>query len=110
MRSFYGSKLRWTKNLSIRKVEKIIYIKGIAATILLGIAKRTGVILLRMQEVKISETGILELDIMELPINRILIISESKVKLAELPPHAGIKIITNKGKVARLRCEEGEDF
>lgn len=65
---------------------------------------------MRMEPVEISETGELKLDIMELPINCVLIISEGKAKIAELHPHAETKIITNKGKVARLRFEEGEDF
>lgn len=65
---------------------------------------------MRLQEVKISETGILELDIMELPESCILVISQGKARLAELHQHAETKIITNKGKVVRLRFEEGEDF
>lgn len=65
---------------------------------------------MRMQEVEISETGILKLDIMELPKQCVLVISDGKAKFAALHPHAETKIITNKGKVARVRFEEGEDF
>lgn len=65
---------------------------------------------MRMQEVKISETGELNLDIMELPINCVLVISEGKAKVFELHPHAETKIITNSGKVRRVRFEEGEEF
>lgn len=65
---------------------------------------------MRLQDVKISETGMLELDIMELPEQCVLVISDGKARLAALHPHAETKIITNKGKVARLRFEEGEDF
>lgn len=65
---------------------------------------------MRLQEVKISETGILELDIMELPVSCALIISEGKVKLMELPSHAQTSIVTYKGKVKRVNFDEGEDF
>lgn len=65
---------------------------------------------MRMQEVKISETGVLQLDIMELPKNCVLVISEGKVKIAELQPHAETKIFTYQGQVKRLKFEEGEDF
>lgn len=65
---------------------------------------------MRLQNVSISETGILKLDIMELPKNCVLVISEGKARIAELHPHAETKIITNSGKVKRIRFEEGEDF
>ena len=65
---------------------------------------------MRMKEVKISETGILELDIMELPRSCVLVISEGKVKLAELPSHAETSIVTYKGKVKHVNFDEGEDF
>lgn len=65
---------------------------------------------MRMEQVEISETGELKLDIMELPTNCVLIISEGKVKLTELHPHAETKIFTYKGKVSRVKFEEGEDF
>lgn len=65
---------------------------------------------MRMQEVKISETGILKLDIMELPINCILLISEGKAKIGELPPHAETRIKTHAGKVKRVNFDEGEEF
>ncbi|WKA57153.1 hypothetical protein QWY16_11640 [Planococcus shenhongbingii] len=47
---------------------------------------------LRLQDVKISETGILKLDIMELPKRCVLVISEGKVKIAALHPHAEIPL------------------
>lgn len=63
-----------------------------------------------MQLVDISETGELKLDIMDLPLSCALIISEGKAKLVELHPHAETKIFTCKGKVSRVKFEEGEDF
>lgn len=65
---------------------------------------------MRLKDVKISETGILELDIMELPVSCALIISEGKVKLMELPSHAQTSIITYKGKVKRVNFDEGVEF
>lgn len=65
---------------------------------------------MRMEQVEISETGELKLDIMELPESCVLIISEGKVKLAALPSHAETSIVTYKGKVKRVNFDEGEDF
>lgn len=65
---------------------------------------------MRMRQIKISEVGILEIDVMELPISCVLIISEGNAKLAELPPYAETKIFTHGGKVKRVKWEEGEEF
>ena len=65
---------------------------------------------MRLQEVKISETGILELDIMELPRSCVLLISEGKAKIGELPPHAETRIKTHDGVVKRVNFDEGEEF
>ena len=65
---------------------------------------------MRMQEMEIAETGILELDIMELPRSCILIFSEGKVKVGELPRHAQTTIKTHDGKVKRVNFDEGEEF
>ena len=65
---------------------------------------------MRLQDVKISETGILKLDIMELPKSCVLLISEGKVKIGELPKHAQTTIKTYDGKVKRVNFDEGEEF
>lgn len=65
---------------------------------------------MRLENVKLSETGKLELDIMELPESCILVLSEGRARVAALHPHAETKVITKNGKVVRLRFEEGEDF
>lgn len=65
---------------------------------------------MRLQDVKISETDELMLDIMELPLTCALIISEGKAKLVELPSHAQTSIDTYKGKVKRVNFDEGEEF
>ncbi|RLJ90137.1 XtrA/YqaO family protein [Planococcus citreus] len=65
---------------------------------------------MRLQDVKISKTGMLELDIMELPKSCVLLISEGKVKIGELPPFAQTTIKTHDGQVKRVNFDEGEEF
>lgn len=65
---------------------------------------------LRLKEIKIPETGRLELDIMELPRSCVLVISEGRVKMGELPLHAQTTIKTHDGKVRRVNFDEGEEF
>lgn len=52
----------------------------------------------------------LELDISKLPTSCAIIICEGRAKLRALPSHGEYKIITHKGKVTRMRIEQGEDF
>lgn len=52
----------------------------------------------------------LKLNIMELHRNYVLVISDGRAKVAELPVHAEISIVTYKGKVKRVNFDEGEDF
>ena len=66
--------------------------------------------MMRMREIEIHSTGELKLDIKDLPNNCILIISEGKAKLTELPVFAETKIITHAGKVKRVKWDEGEEF
>jgi hypothetical protein len=51
-----------------------------------------------------------ELGIMELPMNCVVVISEGKAKVRELPEHGEYRIVTHQGKVRRMRREEGEEF
>ncbi|WP_179860808.1 XtrA/YqaO family protein [Sporosarcina koreensis] len=50
------------------------------------------------------------LGIIDLPVNCVVVISEGKAKLRELPEHGEYKIVTHQGKVRRMRREEGEEF
>lgn len=65
---------------------------------------------MRMKPVDISETGKLKLDIMESPINCVLVVSEGKAKMGELPPYAETRIKTHGGKVKHVNFDEGEEF
>ncbi|WP_301108407.1 XtrA/YqaO family protein [Sporosarcina sp.] len=63
-----------------------------------------------MENLSINDQGMLNIDIMELPINCVVVISEGKAKVRELPEHGEYKILTHQGKVRRMRREEGEEF
>lgn len=63
-----------------------------------------------MKELHIDCEGMLNIDIMELPVNCVVVISEGKAKVRELPEHGEYRIVTYQGKVKRMRREEGEDF
>lgn len=57
-----------------------------------------------------ADAEIIELGIMELPVNCVVVISEGKAKVRELPQHGEYRIVTHQGKVKRMRREEGEEF
>ncbi|GKV55954.1 hypothetical protein NCCP2222_19010 [Sporosarcina sp. NCCP-2222] len=63
-----------------------------------------------MADVQIDLLGKLILDTMVLPANCVVVISEGKAKVRELPEHGEYKIVTHQGKVKRMRREEGEEF
>ena len=65
---------------------------------------------MNMENLSIDGQGMLNIDIMELPMNCVVVISEGKAKVRELPEHGEYKIVTHQGKVRRMRREEGEDF
>ncbi|OMC83342.1 XtrA/YqaO family protein [Viridibacillus sp. FSL H8-0123] len=65
---------------------------------------------MRLKELEIDSQNNLILDIMELPKSCVIVLSEGKVKLAELPPFAETKIYTHQGKVQRVKWDEGETF
>lgn len=65
---------------------------------------------MNMENLSIDGQGRLEIDIMALPINCVVVISEGVAKLRELPEHGEYKIVTHQGKVRRMRREEGEEF
>ena len=58
---------------------------------------------MRMQELKINVDGKLTLDIMEVPYSCVIILSQGKSKVAELPAFAETKIVTHQGQVKRIR-------
>lgn len=62
------------------------------------------------QDIDISKTNGLELDIMEIPSSCVIVICDGKAKIRELPPFGEYRIVTHQGKVKRMRKEEGEEF
>lgn len=69
-----------------------------------------GGVLVKMENLSIDGQGRLNIDIMTLPMNCVVVISEGVAKLRELPEHGEYKIVTHQGKVRRMRREEGEEF
>ncbi|PIC87963.1 hypothetical protein CSV72_02105 [Sporosarcina sp. P20a] len=65
---------------------------------------------MNMENLSIDGQGRLEIDIMALPMNCVVVISEGVAKVRELPEHGEYKIVTHQGKVRRMRREEGEEF
>ena len=65
---------------------------------------------MRMRDIEISNTGKIELDIMELPENCVIILSKGKARLSELPAFAETKIVTHQGQVRRVKWDQGEEF
>lgn len=64
----------------------------------------------RMKELQIDGNGRLIVDTMELSKSCVIVLSEGRAKIAELPPHAEMTIKTYKGKVTRVNWDEGEVF
>lgn len=52
----------------------------------------------------------LQVDIMEIPENCVIVLSDGIAKFSELPAHAKTKIVTYQGKVKRVEFDEGEEF
>lgn len=65
---------------------------------------------MRLKPLVISNDSILQIDIMELPENCIIILSDGIAKFTELPAHAKTKIVTYQGKVRRVDFDVGEEF
>lgn len=65
---------------------------------------------MRMKELSKTIDGILRIDTMELPENCVIILSQGKAKVAELPAFAETKIVTHQGQVKRVKWDEGEEF
>ncbi|WP_274307472.1 XtrA/YqaO family protein [Solibacillus daqui] len=65
---------------------------------------------MRTQELKINADGRLITDIMELPYSCVIILSQGKAKVAELPALAETNIVTHQGQVKRIRWDEDEEY
>lgn len=60
---------------------------------------------MRMKELQIDSRNILSIDTMELSESCVIVITDGRAKMSELPPHAETTIKTYKGKVARINFD-----
>jgi phage gp45-like len=66
---------------------------------------------LRLNDLEINpSTQKLEIDIMEKTSSFMIVVSNGKARMTELPVHGETKIITHQGQVKRVKWDEGEDF
>lgn len=65
---------------------------------------------MKLHDIDLSSANRLELDIIDLPENCVIVVSEGKAKVRQLPQFGEYKIVTHQGKVKRMRREEGEEF
>jgi len=65
---------------------------------------------MRLKQLEISNEGMLQVDIMELPENCVIVLSDGIAKFSKLPAHDKTKIVTYQGKVKRVEFDEGEEF
>ncbi|UJW58760.1 hypothetical protein HXZ66_15695 [Bacillus sp. A116_S68] len=56
------------------------------------------------------QNGNIELNITHYDRPILILISEGRVKEAQLPDHGETKVITHQGKLKRVKFEEGEEF
>lgn len=55
-------------------------------------------------------SGKIELDITNLDKPFMLVVSDGRARLTELPNHGETRVVTHQGKVKRVKFDEGEDF
>lgn len=65
---------------------------------------------MRMKKVKVNIDEILHIYKMELTTSRVIILSQDKAKVADLPAFAETKIVTHQGEVKCVKWDEGEEF
>ncbi|MED4126326.1 XtrA/YqaO family protein [Halalkalibacterium halodurans] len=66
---------------------------------------------MRLKNVEINpQSGKIEVDIMEYIGPFVVVVSDGRVKVTELPAHGETKVITHQGKVKRIRFDEGEEL
>ena len=62
------------------------------------------------KDLQIDERMCLNIDIMEIPESCVVVISDGKAKLRELPPHGEYKIVTHQGKSNGCGGRWGKSF
>jgi NAD kinase len=65
----------------------------------------------RLSDLEINPSTLkLEIDIMDKEGSFAVVVCDGKAKIAELPAHGEMKIVTHQGKVKRIKWNEGEEF
>lgn len=63
------------------------------------------------QDIQINDTDrLLPFEVKSLPERCVIVISEGKAKVRELPPYGEYNVVTHQGKVKRMYKGEGEEF
>ncbi|MCR6111776.1 hypothetical protein HXA35_15615 [Bacillus sp. A301a_S52] len=66
---------------------------------------------MRLKDLEMNpQNGNIELNITSYDKPVLILISEGRVKEAQLPDHGETKVITHQGKLKRVKFEEGEEF
>lgn len=65
---------------------------------------------MRLKEINLDIKDLSKTGIMEPGASYVIVLSEGRAKMAELPKHAETTIKTFKGKVTRVNWDEGEPF
>nr|WP_212946697.1 XtrA/YqaO family protein [Siminovitchia terrae] len=64
-----------------------------------------------LQDIELTSSNRLQLDLMDIPSSCVIVICDGKAKLRELPSFGEYKIVTHQGKVKRIRRgKRGRNF
>lgn len=66
---------------------------------------------MRMKNLEVNvETGSINIDTKNHSKPFVVVVSDGRARLTELPEHGETKVVTHMGKVKRVRFDEGVDF
>lgn len=66
---------------------------------------------MRLKDVVINpKSGKIDLDITKLDKPFVVVVSDGRARVTELPDHGETKVITHQGRVKRIKFDEGEEF
>lgn len=66
---------------------------------------------MRLQPLEIdSQNGKIDIDTTKFNRPFVVVVSEGKARLTELPAHGETRVVTHQGKVKRVKFDEGEEF
>lgn len=66
---------------------------------------------MRLKDLEINQNnGKIEIDIFEQNNPFVIVVSDGRARLTELPSHGETRVVTHQGKVKRVKFDEGEDF